>query len=154
VFEQFWALGRHEDDDLQELRWASHAVDGALTKAPLDGGKTGPNPPDRGKRGTQRSLLVDGRGVVLDSAGAGAHRNDHLLLQATRASSPARCLLAPLAGGTDQRWLNRVRRILVRWQKQAANDSALVHLAGAFIAFHQAGPVGSVLIPTQRAAIV
>jgi hypothetical protein len=102
VFEQFWALGRHEDDDLQELRWASHAMDGALTKAPLDGGKTGPNPPDRGKRGTQRSLLVDGRGVVLDSAGAGAHRNDHLLLQATRASSPARCLLAPLAGGTDQ----------------------------------------------------
>jgi transposase len=40
------------------------------------------------------------------------------------------------------RWLNRVRRILVRWQKQAANDSALVHLAGAFIAFHQAGLVG------------
>jgi hypothetical protein len=39
------------------------------------------------------------------------------------------------------RWLNRVRRILVRWQ-EAANDSALVHLAGAFIAFHQAGLVG------------
>jgi putative transposase len=39
-------------------------------------------------------------------------------------------------------WMNRFRRILVRWEKKAANYTALVHLACAFIAFHQAGLVG------------
>lgn len=39
-------------------------------------------------------------------------------------------------------WLNRFRRILVRWEKKAVNYTAMVHLACAFIAFHQAGLVG------------
>ena len=36
-------------------------------------------------------------------------------------------------------WQNRFRRILVRWEKKAANYLAMVHLACAFIAFKQAG---------------
>jgi putative transposase len=36
-------------------------------------------------------------------------------------------------------WLNRFRRMLVRWEKQVENYSAMVHLACAFIAFKQAG---------------
>jgi putative transposase len=53
------------------------------------GGKTGPNPTDRGKTGTKRSILVDGRGVVLGVAVAGANKVDFQLLQETLDSIPA-----------------------------------------------------------------
>jgi len=36
-------------------------------------------------------------------------------------------------------WQHRFRRILVRWEKKAANYLAMVHLACAFTAFKQAG---------------
>jgi putative transposase len=36
-------------------------------------------------------------------------------------------------------WMNRFRRILVRWEKKVVNDTAMVQLACAFIAFKQAG---------------
>jgi putative transposase len=52
------------------------------------GGKTGPNPTDRGKRGTKRSLLTDGRGVPLGLAVAGANRNDHKLMRQTVEAIP------------------------------------------------------------------
>lgn len=39
-------------------------------------------------------------------------------------------------------WMNRFRRILVRWEKKVANYTAMVQLVCAFIAFHQAGLVG------------
>ena len=47
------------------------------------GGKTGPNPTDRGKRGVKRSLLTDGRGIPLAAVVDGANRNDHKLMRAT-----------------------------------------------------------------------
>jgi putative transposase len=154
------------------------------------GGKTGPNPTDRGKTGTKRSILVDGRGVVLGVAVAGANKVDFQLLQETLDSTPANCPLAPedseqglwLDKGYDYdaihglvrengyvphsvprdaerewlatipgyrarrwpvertiSWMNRFRRILVRWEKKVENDTAMVHLACAFIAFKQAG---------------
>ena len=43
----------------------------------------GKNPTDRGKDGTKRSLIVDGRGGPLGVVVAGANVNDHLLLEAT-----------------------------------------------------------------------
>jgi putative transposase len=52
------------------------------------GEKTGPNPTDRGKRGTKRSLLTDGRGVPLGLAVEGANINDHKLARATLGSIP------------------------------------------------------------------
>jgi transposase len=39
VFEQLWALGLQDYDELQEIQWAYQAMDGAMTKAPLGGGK-------------------------------------------------------------------------------------------------------------------
>lgn len=39
VFEQLWALGLTEYDELQQIQWAYQAMDGALTKAPLGGEK-------------------------------------------------------------------------------------------------------------------
>jgi putative transposase len=47
------------------------------------GEKTGPNPTDRAKSGTKRSLVTDGRGVPLGVAVAGANVNDYKLAEAT-----------------------------------------------------------------------
>ena len=52
------------------------------------GEKTGRNPTDRGKRGTKRSVLSDGRGVPLGVALCGANRNDHKLMRETLAAIP------------------------------------------------------------------
>ncbi len=41
IFEQLWALGLREYDELQEIQWAYQAMDGAMTKAPLGGEKDG-----------------------------------------------------------------------------------------------------------------
>ena len=58
------------------------------------GKKTGPNPTDRAKRGTKRSLLTDGQGLPLGVAVAGANRNDFKLaretLEALAVPRPAR----------------------------------------------------------------
>jgi transposase len=43
----------------------------------------GKNPTDRGKTGTKRSLLTDGRGVPLGLAVDGAHRNDFKMARET-----------------------------------------------------------------------
>jgi putative transposase len=51
--------------------------DGAITKAPLGGKSTGPNPTDsRSKSGTKRSLLVDGQGIPLGITVDSANRHD------------------------------------------------------------------------------
>lgn len=52
------------------------------------GEKTGRNPTDRGKLGSKRSLLTDGRGVPLGLAIAGANRNDHKLMRETVEAIP------------------------------------------------------------------
>jgi putative transposase len=154
---------------------------------------TGPNPTDRGKQGTKRSVRVDGRGVPLALAVAGANRNDHLLLEETLDGSPAdapqppedvelglwldkgydydpvygavrrrgyvphivprdaeRQLLTKIPGYRARRWpverthswMNRFRRILVRWEKKVENYTGMLHLVCAFIAFKQAGLLG------------
>ena len=47
------------------------------------GEKTGPNPTDRAKTGTKRSLLTDGEGVPLSVVVAGANVNDFKLTEET-----------------------------------------------------------------------
>lgn len=64
--------------DLDDL-----AVDGCQTKAPCAGDKAGRSPVDRGKQGLKRSTMVDGDGVVLGMASAGANRHDSKLLEPT-----------------------------------------------------------------------
>ncbi|MDD2765543.1 MAG: IS5/IS1182 family transposase, partial [Opitutaceae bacterium] len=39
-------------------------------------------------------------------------------------------------------WLNRFRRLLVRWEKKAVNYEAMLHLACATIVAGQAGLFG------------
>ena len=44
---------------------------------------TGPNPTDRGKSGTKRSLLVDGQGIPIGITIDGANRHDMMMTKAT-----------------------------------------------------------------------
>jgi transposase len=39
-------------------------------------------------------------------------------------------------------WLNRFRRLLVRWEKKTKNYSAMLHFASAWITFRAAGLFG------------
>ncbi len=58
-FQVLWQAGLAEYDEVQGIEWEWQSVDGAMTKAPFGKDATGPNPTDRGKRGTKRSLLTD-----------------------------------------------------------------------------------------------
>ena len=51
VFDEIWRQGLLEYDEKIGIDWSFLAADGAMTKAPLGGAKTGPNPTDRAKRG-------------------------------------------------------------------------------------------------------
>jgi transposase len=64
--------------DLDDL-----AVDGCHTKAPCKGDKAGRSPVDRGKQGLTRSTMVEGGGIPLGLASAGANRHDSILLDPT-----------------------------------------------------------------------
>jgi putative transposase len=81
VFKRMWKAGLREYDEIKGIDYEWQSVDGAMTKAPLGGEKTGANPTDRGKTGTKRSLLVDGRGTPLAIVVAGANRHDSPLLE-------------------------------------------------------------------------
>jgi len=88
VFRRLWAAGLTDYDELKGIAWKWQAADGVMTKAPLGGEKTGPNPTDRAKRGTKRSLVVDARGAPLGVVVSGANTPDGQLLEATLASMP------------------------------------------------------------------
>src|SRR5215210_2667130 len=51
VFHEIWRQGLLEYDERVGIDWSFLAADGAMTKAPLGGSATGPNPTDRAKRG-------------------------------------------------------------------------------------------------------
>jgi transposase len=193
VFYQMWVKGLFDYEELCGIQWDWQAMDGAMTKAPLGGGKTGPNPTDRAKRGVKRNLLTDGAGVPLGVAVDGANRNDFKMARATLESVPiprpeptpaapqGLCLDAGFdypevyalaaefgytahvrprgeeaqaikreAGYKARRrvverthsWLNRFRRILIRWEKKPENYLAMLHLACALVTYRAAGLPG------------
>jgi hypothetical protein len=75
LFEALWQAGLAEYDDLQGISWRWQSIE-AMMKAPLAREAVGPNPTDRGKKGSTRHLLVDGRGVPLSFIVTGANRHD------------------------------------------------------------------------------
>ncbi len=104
-FQVLWQAGLAEYDEVQGIEWEWQSVDGAMTKAPFGKDATGPNPTDRGKRGTKRSLLTDEAGIPLALVVDGANRHDVRLLCATldgivimRASTNRRTPSASLSG--------------------------------------------------------
>jgi len=178
--------------------------------APFGGAATGANPTDRGKRGTKRSQLSDGRGMPLAVMVAGANRNDMKLVEATLESimiaRPTPTEEAPqhlcLDAGYDYEtvyetvkahqyvphirpnqhnraahaklaqereveassnlestkqprrwvverlhsWLNRSRRLLVRWEKLDFTYQAFLHLACGLICFQHCDHILSLLV--------
>lgn len=193
VFLKLWQAGLEQFDELKGIDWAWLSMDGAMTKAPLGGEDTGPNPTDRAKSGVKRSLLTEGSGIPLGLAVEGAQRHDMKLVRETIESlvvkrpdpSPEQpqgmCMdkgydyqevrdiltefgftahirsrgeeakeLAQEAGKRARRWvverthswMNRFRRILIRWEKKPENYIAFLHFACALIAFRAAGLFG------------
>ena len=157
------------------------------------GKKTGPNPTDRAKRGTKRSLLTEAAGIPVGLVVDGANRNDFKLFEQTIESIPVRrpkptkkkpqgmCLdkgydylevrdlvrefgftahirsrgeeakaIKNEAGFRARRWvverthswMNRFRRILVRWEKRADTYIAMLHLACAIVTWRATGLLG------------
>jgi transposase len=51
VFEEFWRRGLLFYDEIRGIDWKWLYLDGAMTKSPLGGESTGPNPTDRAKKG-------------------------------------------------------------------------------------------------------
>jgi len=83
VFLKLWQAGVEQFDELKGIDWDWLSMDGAMTKAPLGGDKTGRNPPDRGKSGVKRSLLTEGQGLPLGLTVEGANRHDMKLVRNT-----------------------------------------------------------------------
>jgi transposase len=154
------------------------------------GEKTGPNPTDRAKSGTKRSLLVEACGVPVGLTVAGANVNDFKLARETIESIPVKrprpspqkpqglCLdkgydfeevrnlvrefrfTAHIRSRGEEAklirrrmrfkarrwvvertpsWMNRFRRILIRWEKKPENYTAMLHLTLACIAYQASG---------------
>jgi len=171
--------------DLAEHRWSDD-------QSPFGQEATGPNPTDRGKCGTKRSVLTEGKGVPIAIVVAGANRNDMKLLadtleavvidrpEPTREEPQHLCAdkgydypecrqVAEEHGyqphirarGEEQRekrahpdyhprrwvvevchsWLNRFRKILVRFEKLEASHLGLLQFACAYIVLKRAGSI-------------
>ena len=76
VFERAWRVLLEHYDEQRGIDWKWQAMDGAMTKAPLGGQTTGPNPTDRGKKGTKRRILTDRRGAPWSIVTTAANTHD------------------------------------------------------------------------------
>lgn len=83
LFEMLWTLLVAECNELALVDWQWQAADGWLGKARSGGDEIGPNPTDRAKNGTKKSLLTDAAGGPLSIVIAPANVNDHKLLEET-----------------------------------------------------------------------
>ena len=62
VFAEIWRQGLVEYDRVVGIDWEWLAADGAMTKSPLGGERTGPNPTDRAKKGRNVRFSARARG--------------------------------------------------------------------------------------------
>jgi len=83
VLEEIWAELARECDELGAVSWEWQAADGAMGKGRFCGGARGPNPTDRAKMGTKKSVLVEEHGGPLAVAIDGANVHDSKLLERT-----------------------------------------------------------------------
>jgi transposase len=70
-------------DKIVGLDLSDVAIDGSLHKSPAGGEGTGKNPTDRAKLGWKWSVMTDKAGIPFGWTGAGANRNDCILLGPT-----------------------------------------------------------------------
>lgn len=83
LFTKLWALLVEECEDLGLVDWEWQAADGTMGKARLGGDQIGPNPTDRAKNGTKKSVLTERNGGPLSMVMAGANVPDMKLLDET-----------------------------------------------------------------------
>jgi putative transposase len=83
IFKKMWEAALEIYDDSEGLDWEWQSVDGAMTKSPPGGEGTGPNPTDRAKQGTKRSLMTDGNGIPVANVSDAANVNDFKLSEDT-----------------------------------------------------------------------
>jgi putative transposase len=83
LFEQLWAVLVEECDEFGLVDWEWQAADGAMGKARMGGDQIGPNPTDRAKNGSKKSILTDRQGGPLAIVVAGANVVDAKLLHQT-----------------------------------------------------------------------
>lgn len=86
VMGEIWALIAAECEALGDLDWEWQAADGVMGKSRFGGEATGPNPTDRAKMGTKKSIIVERSGGPLGLAIAGANVHDSKLLEETIAA--------------------------------------------------------------------
>lgn len=86
LFERIWAMLIAECEELGTVDWQWQAADTVLGKARWGGDKIGPNPTDRAKNGSKRSLLTEASGGPLAIVVAPANVNDQFLLDETISS--------------------------------------------------------------------
>ncbi len=83
VLDHIWAALVEECEELGGVDWQWQSADGAMAKARFGGDEIGPNPTDRAKPGTKRSLLTEADGGPLAVVIAGANVHDTKLLEKT-----------------------------------------------------------------------
>lgn len=83
VLVEIWAELVRECDELGAVAWEWQAADGVMGKSRFEGDARGPNPTDRAKPGTKKSVIVEQSGGPLGVAIAGANVHDTKLLAAT-----------------------------------------------------------------------
>jgi putative transposase len=82
-FQRLWQAGLQHSDELEGIAWDWQSLESSTVKAPFAKAAVGAAPTDRGKQGTKRSLLCDGRGMPLALLIEGANRHDRKLVPAT-----------------------------------------------------------------------
>lgn len=83
VLEEIWAELVRECEQLGAVDWGWQAADGVMGKSRFCGDKRGPNPTDRAKSGTKKSVIVERSGGPLGVAIEGANVHDTKLLEQT-----------------------------------------------------------------------
>lgn len=81
--EEMWAYLVRECEELGEVHWEWQAVDGVMGKSRHEGGARGPNPTDRAKMGTKKSVQVEQYGGPLSVEIDGANVHDTKPLERT-----------------------------------------------------------------------
>ena len=93
VFHSLWQTGLMQLHIEGALDWEFQCIDGCITKAPLGGEATGPNPTDRAKGGVKRHLLTEAKGLPVGLVVTGANVHDVKKVEDVLQSMP---LLPPL----------------------------------------------------------
>ena len=83
LFERLWALLVEECEGSGLVDWEWQAADGTMGKARFGGDHVGPNPTDRAKNGSKKSILTERNGGPLSMVVAGANVPDTKLLEQT-----------------------------------------------------------------------